>query len=656
MGDPVASFAVDLETAGAVAGAKAAASAMEGLRGKIQEDEAALRSLQQALGRIKGAKVDVGDQTKALSTQMGALKANIATNQGVFMKLGGNLGELSKKSDGASASGKKLGDSMKGAGNSAQSSGEQFSMSWAEIAKGAAVAAVAVGAAIGAFTRFALLSWDHIRTQRITAEAFTGSAFAADQLASSIRGMEGGLPQTREGLQSIAQSLSEGGLSGRGMATALHLVATAAAVLPSAAAKLQSLAASASDAGKLLIGKDSLKGTGVTIDAIAAQLGKSMRGGVAAAKRALQTGGVELEAGLKALDGAVQDRFGDLAKRAALSAPAQWEKLKESIGGLFSSVAFEPALKALSKLTELLDESSTTGKALRELFATMFESAGSGLAELLPLVGGFMRGLLEGALLVQSAWKAVQGVLAKVFPAGLMEKIGGAKIAFYGGVTAAILFAAAVGLATVALTVLAVLAVGLVLALATPFIIVGGIIGGLIYVVVKFGSAIMNSMGRAFAWVGKQIKKALDAIRGFNLADAASSIIGSLVDGLASAGKAVLSAVIGVGRSIGTALSSGVKSALGIHSPSKVAIEIGTNFSTSMGMGVERGAPAMHEATADLFPRTDGRAEGSRVTNNSRATTVNLVVNGVGGAELSAGARALASELRRTLNSAGAFA
>src|SRR5690606_24274559 len=57
--------------------------------------------------------------------------------------------------------------------------------------------------------------------------------------------------------------------------------------------------------------------------------------------------------------------YGDLAKKSAIGFGAQMQRLKESIGELFSGLNLEPFLEGLRSITALFDGNTSSGKALK---------------------------------------------------------------------------------------------------------------------------------------------------------------------------------------------------------------------------------------------------------------------------------------------------
>lgn len=550
MADAKATFAVELQDQTSRA-AKSATDGLEKLRQKIQQDTDALRNMQTAMGRLKGATTDVSGVKKDLMARINATKGAIGNAQASYLKAGGSLDAMKAKTAGASAGADKLGGSMQGAGESAKGAGGKFGASGAQVAKGIAVAVLAVSAAWGALQRFALQAYDAARSLQITREAFMGSALGAERLESHIANLGRKVPQTRAEIQGIAQDLSEGGLAGNNLVTAMRAVATAGAVLPNAGAKIKAIAESAVQTKRLMIGAFDLKGTGLAIKDVAAELASSLKVSLGEAQQALMQGRVGIDSGLQAIDKAVEKRFGALAKKRAVGLESLFARGKEAIGNLFSKINFEPLLTAFDKLVAMLDTSTSTGSALAMIFDGMFGGMGKSATGVMPIVQGFIKGLIIGALWVETAFYRVRGALKRAIPKSLKGEIDGVSAAILAGKVAAV----ALGVAFAALGVVAAAAFLVVFA---PIIAVVGAIALVIYAVKRFGPAVKDGIVKAVNWIRDKIGAAVDFIGALpgKLLALGKEMMEKLAEGIKAAAGAVSDAVSGVADDISGALGA----------------------------------------------------------------------------------------------------
>jgi hypothetical protein len=119
------------------------------------------------------------------------------------------------------------------------------------------------------------------------------------------------------------------------------------------------------------------------------------------------------------------------------------------------------------------------------------------------------------------------------------------------------------------------------------------------------------------------------ALLGFvrSAATIATDFIAGLVNGITGGAAQVVGAV----KQLGTDAIAGVKNTLGIHSPSRVMLEMGTHTATGFAEGIEAGAPKARGAMTDMAapPAAMGRA------GNGSGSPVALTFNvyGVAGAE-----------------------
>lgn len=596
-GDPKQTFVIDM-TDHVSGPAGSAADALEKLKRKIQEDTAALRDLQAAQGRLKGSTVDVAQQKKMLGERIQSLKNNIASSQGQFLKMGGNLKDLTAKT-------KETGGSLAQASEGLQG----MSASIGKVAGIVGIAVMVIGTlyrAGSAMISFALASYDAARNARITAEAFTGSAQSAENLGLHVASLSRRLPQTRAELMGIAQGLSESGLAGNLLTTALRAVSTASAVLPNAGAKVKAIAEAAVRTKRLMIGMFDLQGTGLTITDVAGQLAKSLKVGIDQAKAALMQGRVAIGAGLDALDKAVQAKFGKLAGQKAIGLEAQLAKFKELLGTLFAKLNLEPILNAFRDFVAMLDETTSTGQAIRGLFNTLFGGVGGSVKSVAGIVRGFIEGLIVGATLIRIAYLYVKIALKKAIPPELRPNVDLVNAAMYAGVVV-------VGLMTAAILTLAASIAGPLLVAFGPIIGIGLIVYGVYTLVKRFGNGIKNAISSAASWISSKVTAAFDAIMSIDLVSTGLDIIAGLATGLLE-GIVSLPGKLAEGvANIGSAIKDGLATALGIHSPSRVGIEIGQNFTGAVGLGMNQKRDELEATANQIFPTMSGSDEGRKV-------------------------------------------
>lgn len=514
MADNTATFAIELETKGN-AGAEELASSLQDLQGKIKADTAALREMQAALKSLQGgASVDVA-AFKQLRDGIKAKQASIAQANSDFIKLGGTFGKT---------------------------------------ASGAAAAEGDIGGLLGAI--------------------------------KSGGGPMGGM---LEKVQSLSGAIGKIGL-GKAVAVAA-LAAMAVAVVAVTAALIAGVVAltqyalgvaDAARSQRMLLGAAvggaaGLAGVTKTIDSLSAQLPSTRAELEALAKKLADTGlkGKALDDALRkaAFDDA-KKKFGDI-KGAMISLPVQMAKVKENLARLFGDIKIEPFLKALASVLSLFDQSTSSGRALKQMAESMLNPIFSALAALEPLAKGFFKGLIIGALLITIAFLKVKNALKDAF--GDMGGIDLMKVGVYAGVAAIMLLVAAfviVGAAIAAAVSLFVL----------PFAVIAAAIYGLV----------------------AGFMAAYDAIAGINFGELGSSIVQGIVDGITAGVGWVVDAM----KSMASSAIGAFKGALGISSPSKaMRVQGGRPVGQGLVQGVKDTQPQVDAAMDRLVTPPSASAQ-----------------------------------------------
>ncbi|MNC28203.1 hypothetical protein D3C75_764020 [compost metagenome] len=113
-------------------------------------------------------------------------------------------------------------------------------------------------------------------------------------------------------------------------------------------------------------------------------------------------------------------------------------------------------------------------------------------------------------------------------------------------------------------------------------------------------NSIVNSVKAAGSNVWNAVSDMWNRVTGFlsgiNLFDIGADIINGLVNGISSKVDAVVSKV----SEIGNAITGKVKSILGIHSPSRVMMEMGFYTGEGLARGIENTAPRVGMATGNV--------------------------------------------------------
>lgn len=439
MAEQRAVFAVDLETGGVVEGSNAAADALARLKRQINDDQAALRELKAQLSAMQGAtSVNVAD-FKRLKEAIASKQNSLAQASNEYVKLGGKLSEVGRKSRELAAETGGLGKRLLGLGETAGKVGgpiglgalapalQGFGAALSNPAVLVGVLTVALAASVVALTVYAAKLADAARSNRIFLDSVAGSSAGGEQLAATIRKVSSGLPLAREEVQKIAVALRDKGISGSALEQSLRAIGTATAVLgQSAGAKLQGVVEKSKELGRFMADPKNFEGSGISIDDVAGALARRTGGTVDAAKAAIKAGSVDLASGLQALDDAVQSKLGGNASKLNKSFDGLGNQLRNNLADIFSGVDVEPLLESLQQLVSLLDTSTESGKALQAIMKTIVNP-------LVEAMAGAVTTMTQGFLLMEigayglGAAVYKTGNSIKAFFSGIKEKFDAIK-------------------------------------------------------------------------------------------------------------------------------------------------------------------------------------------------------------------------------------
>lgn len=508
------------EFVGKAAAASAAldseAAALDAAKAAAANAAATEKQMGAALKSVETAAEDAADAEKrAADAAAGSGKVNeMAEAMG---RLGGPLGRAGQKAFGAADGIKKLIGSMGSAG----------------VVAAFAVIVVAVAAAIGAAI-VATLKWsvtlaDAARSQGLTIEAVS-------RTSDSLRGLAGILPQVQaatglatDELVGLAQQLDAAGVSAADMPAALRAVAIAEAALGKGAA------------AKLV---EDLKAGKKTAAELAAEMEK---------------------------------KFGGIVAKKMLSLDAQAATLKRNLSGTFGGLNIEPFLEGLSTLVALFDSNTAAGRAMKQIFESIFQPLLDGATAAIPAIEGAFIQLEIWALKAQIALKPYMPMIGSI--ASGLAMIG--KVA---AIVAGVVLVAFAGI-------------------AIPFFAVIAAIGYVIDALVGFGESVGNVISGVLDWFASLPERISAFLSGLPsmLSEAGVNLVLGLIGGITSAGAGIISALLApVQGGI-----NAVKSLLGIHSPSKVFEAIGANTAAGFEGGVDDGAAGAQTALESMVEPPD---------------------------------------------------
>ncbi|WP_437567909.1 hypothetical protein [Sorangium sp. So ce542] len=363
----------------------------------------------------------------------------------------------------------------------------------------------------------------------------SAGAGADQRLGIQVELLAGRVALARSQLNELALSLGRTRLQGRSLEAAFSAVATATAVMGQAAGGvLQGIATEAARTRVFVLSAFSLDGTGLKVADVGKALAKRMGVSFQTAMAAIHNGRVRVEEGLKALDDAVQAKFGKLAKAQLLGFGTQLQRTKENISALFKDVKIEPALRGLRGVLRLFDQSTVTGQQLKFIVETLLNPLFEAVARVSPYVQGFFKGLVIAALAVTLVLVRVKRAFDGAFGSDSKSKIDAVRVGVRAGVAAVVLLIASVAAFAAMIAILATplvapfIALGTaVLMLSLPFVVAGAAVYGLYLAVVA----------------------AYRAIAAVDFAELGARLVDGLINGIRSGISRVVSAVKELGVS-----------------------------------------------------------------------------------------------------------
>lgn len=567
----------------AVAGMNAAlvqqGTTYEGLKAKQAAAAAAGEKLAKAQADQKAKTEKAAKEAKEKSDKAvkdakdAAKEKSDAINKGLG-SVGGPAAGLSSKLD-------SLKDAFGGAAG-----GEAALAAGAAIAVAAVVAVIAaIGVATYALSKFIVVSADAARSQHLLrAAALNGNESWAKNLGDQVDLLARKVPLARDRINEIGISLAKNRIGGQVMVDTLNAVAQAASALgDDAGNKLKEFVERGRQMQRFQINPQELVGTGIDFDDVAKALAKSMHVGVAAARQALFEGRVKLADGAAALREAVEQKVGGINLRQMLSLENITKKAGEAFDALAKDVDLEPALKAIKDVISVFDQTTVTGRALKDIVTRIGKSLVEAFVAAGPFVKVAIQGLIIGALQLENAYLRVRLKIQDAFgDTQVLKNVDALSFVLNNAQYALYAVAAAAAPLIILVTALSV-AVGAVVAVVT----------GLAY---------------GFYLQYKAIKESYGSIRALDWKGLGTDLVNGFVNGI----KAGLGAVGDAVGSIGTTAIKALKTVLDSHSPSRKMFAIGVDTTSGYAGGVDSGAPDAQEAVDRMLDVPSGGAGGGR--------------------------------------------
>lgn len=543
--DDVARFGVDVDATGAQQGADAAADALERLDAEIVEGTQSLAAMQRALRNLKGGGAVNIQQFKELKQRIEAKKVTIAQTQAKYIELGGTFKKTKKPTDDAAGSIEGLLSRIQGAGGPLGRMSGRLSALKPLLAAGPyiALAAAVVGVTTAfvaltvAVTAFGIAAANAHRDEKLMLEGlvkmpswFRRTADSAAFLQWQISKVAANNPLARAELGSLADELYTAGLRGDGFARALEGVAVA-------------------------------------------QAGGGAK--AAAFYKSLVIGAGRSTAAIKKFSDDAKARFGNIVAAKMLSLDVQSKKLKENFDQLFSGLRIEGLLKALSSVTELFSQNTSTGKALKVVIEGLLQPIIDAVARTGPIAKRFFQGLVLGALELTIAILRVRLWLKKTFGGSdITPNIDKMRVAVALG-------AAAFGFLATAAILSGVAILGAMTLAALPFIALAAVIA-------LPGIALYKLIG-----VVHDLKKQLEAQSWF---EPGKALVMGFVNGILFG----IPQVVGAVTKLGGAAIQALKAKLESRSPSKAFERDAATAPQGVVVAFRKGRPKVAAAAGEM--------------------------------------------------------
>jgi hypothetical protein len=561
------------------------------------------------------------DQGKAIK----AAEGELADLQGQYSAAGGDAAALADKIEEPTQGIAKLAEQAKEAGGPFGKLGsliESFGGSagkmtgpLALLAVLIAIAAAAIKATI-ALVKFVAISADAARNAaRARLNASFGSEAGSKDISSAMAALRDNTAASKEEAQALASELYRLGDRGAQLeSTALtierfgQLGDDAKSSIKGFYDELRKPTAAVGVAGgiakSMIVTKDMLP-RDVFLE-LANQLGKD--GNLAL----MQGFGADKEQIRNALASIGEQRFAGPALEQMRSLDKISERLHENLQSLFEKVKIGVLLGALQKLVGLLDETSETGMAIRDVLGDLAQPVADAIESALPYLEAFFLGIIYTGLAVALMALKIKNALSDLIPESLTKNIDWLKVAFWAG-------AAAMGIMTAAAFALATT----LFLLSLPFLAVLTVIALLVVGIVLAIDAIVGFFD--------QVGTALEEV---DFSDAVEGITDGII-------KAVEDSAAKVWESFTNLAKGGLnafKAALGIKSPSLAFRLAGQEIPRGAALGVEDEAPALQSSVASMASPADMVAPGGGSMGNGGGIQFviqpgAIVIQGVQGAE-----------------------
>lgn len=307
------------------------------------------------------------------------------------------------------------------------------------------------------------------------------------------------------------------------------------------------------------------------------------------------------------------------------------EKAKDNFAKLFSGVHVDKFVSAFEDVLSVLDEGSSTSKALTALFSAMLNPFFDAAKQVAPYVKEMFKGLVWGALEGAVAVVKLRNAILKAIPKetrdevrAFVASISTMENAFYAGAAVVGVLAVSLGVLTVVCGALAaligVVLVGSFMILAAPILSTVAIFGLIVGAIGALCIAVVQAVDYLAELAGAG-------------SGVASNLIAGLVGGITSGAGMFVDAL----KNLASSGIAAMKNALGIHSPSKFAMEMASNVTSTFSDTIDKGSGDVNESMSSLVeaPKPTGFSDLEAMRSDSSTTNttthggnvINITIN-----------------------------
>jgi hypothetical protein len=307
------------------------------------------------------------------------------------------------------------------------------------------------------------------------------------------------------------------------------------------------------------------------------------------AEAALGSGGAEefikrmqaSKQSVQAFSATVSDQLGGVVAKKLLGLDAQGVQFHKNIATLFGGLDIDPVLEGLQKLDALFDENTAAGQTIKFLFTSIFQPLIDHAQQAADVIEAFVLGFLIGALKIYLALRPAVNAVSSFLgfkDASLTNTLEDVKDVAEVVAGAIAVMAVVFGVVLVAVGATIAVFVGLQLA-------VYAVVAAVIYAGVEVVSAIVGAWNYVTGY-----------LKSIDLSTIGHDLLQGLINGIEGGAAAFVKSITGV---VGAGIDA-AKHALGIHSPSTVFAEIGTNTVAGFTGAVDAGADDAQSSIAQM--------------------------------------------------------